>query len=74
MRGNVAVDPGGDLKAEQCPAIHAMMTASAFHVVLDDLLGYPAESQHRDDDAASLVNLFRVLTNRYVKPEPDESD
>ena len=48
--------------------------ADLAHVVLDDLLGYPAESQHRDDDAASLVNLFRVLTNRYVKPEPDESD
>jgi hypothetical protein len=48
--------------------------ADLAHVVLDDLLGYPAESQHRDDDAASLVNLFRVLTKRYVKPEPDEGD
>jgi hypothetical protein len=44
------------------------------HFVLDDLRGYPAESEHRDDDAASLVNLFRVLANRRVKRERDESD
>ena len=53
---------------------HATSLVDLAHFVLDDLLGYPAATQHRDDDAASLVNLFRVLTNRHVKPECDESD
>jgi len=44
------------------------------HFVLDDLRGYPAKSEHREDDAISLVNLFRVLTQRDVKREHDESD
>ena len=44
------------------------------HFVLDDLRGYPAKSEHRDNVAASIVNLFRVLTNRDVKGERDETD